>query len=399
MVTIRYYLGFFGIKFIINLFINLFSFKLLKVKRYNEFKYKDEKVLENKAKIRYLTPKFWNKAPKKITNKKIIYFPKISFLTFKKVSVYGASSFIFKDDFLIHHDLFDPIKNYCLEELQGKCWFFKNSKVLWRKRKINYNIDEAISFLDSSSFNYAHWLTEILPRIYLFRKYYNKKKIILLIDKNIHKNLLQSLKIILTDTNVIIKQVKKNHCILVNKLHTITPVGFSNHTPKKIAYKHSHGLFNQNILKEMSDFILKKVPINKNYNYKKILLSRDQDIRNVKNTKLFNSLLINLGYKKILLKNLDFLSQVQIFNNTKDIITISGASVSNMLFSKKRTRLLLIVTFKKNGPGLYYYPSMLGNKKIDLHYIFAKMNLPFLVHANLNLDFNILKNFYKRYTT
>ena len=386
---------FFKIRFAINFLINFFNFKVLKVKKYKNFKYKEEKILENKARVKYLIPKFFNKRPKKITNKINYYFPKISFLTFKKVKVYGYSSFIVKDNFLLHHDLINTNTNYCLEEFQGKCWFIKNNKVLWNQRKSDYKINEAISFLDSASFNYAHWISEILPKIYLYRKYYKTKKILLLIDKNLNKNILQSLRIVIKDTSAVIKQVNKGECILVNKLHTITPVGFSNISPKKILKKHSHGFFNQKIINEMSNFISNKIRAKEDNRYKKIFLSRDDSKRNVQNVNKFNIIIKNLGYKKILFKDLDFEDQVKIFKNAKDIIAVSGASVANMIFSPKKTRLVLIANFREYGPGLFYFPAMLGGKKIDLHYILSKKKLSFLIHKNLDLDFKTLKKFFK----
>lgn len=385
---------FFKIRFAINFLINFYIFKVLKVKKYKDFKYKEEKILENKVRIKYLIPKFFNKSPKKISNKINNYFPKISFLTFKKVKVYGHSSFIVKDNFLLHHDLFNPNTNYCLEEFQGRCWFLKNNKILWKQEKIDYKINEAISFLDSASFNYAHWMSEILPKIYLYRKYYETKKIFLLIDKNLHKNILQSLRIIIKGTNAIIKKVNRGECILVNKFHTITPVGFSNISPKKILKKHSHGFFNQKIINEMSNFISNKIRIKEDNRYKKILLSRDDSKRNVQNVNKFNTIIKNFGYKKVLLKDLDFEDQVKIFKNARDIIAVSGASVANMIFSQKKTRLVLIANFREYGPGLFYYPSMLGGKKIDLHYILSKKKLSLLIHKDLDLDFKTLKNFF-----
>ena len=385
---------FFKTRFVINFLINFFNFKVLKVKKFKNFRYKEEKILENKVRIKYLIPKFFNKRPKKITNKINYYFPKISFLTFNKAKVYGYSSFIVKDNFLLHHDLFNPNTNYCLEQFRGKCWFIKKNKIIWKQKKIDYKINEAISFLDSVSFNYAHWISEILPKIYLYRKYYKRKKVVILIDKNLHKNILQSLRIVVKGTNAIIKEVNKDECVLVNKLHTITPIGYSSHSPKNVLNKHNHGIFNQKIIDEMSNFISKKIHIKKNNLYKKILLSRDDSKRNVHNVDKFNTIITNLGYKKILLNDLDFEDQVKIFNNASDIIAVSGAAVANMIFSQKKTRLVLIANFREYGPGLFYYPTMLGNKKIDLHYIFSKEKLAFLNHKDLDLDFKTLKKFF-----
>ena len=57
------------------------------------------------------------------------------------------------------------------------------------------------------------------------------------------------------------------------------------------------------------------------------------------------------GFKSIRLSDYSFFQQALIFNNTKSIIGLHGAGLSNILFAKKNTKIIELTNYQ--WPNLY----------------------------------------------
>ena len=276
----------FQLKFYVKLVISFSKFKIYKIKKIN-FK-ENSKLLKKKQKIKNIKPKFISKPTDKIQYKIHKKFPDIKIKIIYNVKVFGQSNFIFKNnDAYYSNNFWDPKNNFCLEETSGKCLITKREKLFWPKPKKKIIIKEAISFLDSTSFNYAHWTLEIMPKIFLFSKLKINEKVIVLVDKNLHKNQYQALKLVMKKKNNI-KFVDKNECIYVEKLHTISSVGYSYHSPINPEKKHFQGIYNHSLLDDFSNYIQKEISFKmKNKKFEKIFIIRESKKRNLINQKKF----------------------------------------------------------------------------------------------------------------
>ena len=370
-------------KFFVKNFFNLFNFKIYEIKKLSFNR--SCKVLKKKEKIFTIKPKFLSNPTDKIQYKICKEFPKIQKKIINEVKVYGRSNFTFKDNTVFYSNtLWDSKKNYCLEELNGRCLLVNRNKLIWFNPKKIIKIDEAISFLDSTSFNYAHWTLEIIPKIYLFCKY-NKKKLHLLIDANLHKNFYSALKFVI-DRKVKIKLIDKNECLHIKKLHVISSSGFSCHSPIYPSKKHYHGIYNQTLLNELSKFIIQKINSNsKGKNFDKIFVTRNSIKRNLVNQNNIGKILKSVDFKIININNLNFIDQVKLYNNAKIIVSVNGASNANIIFAKSKTKYFGIVKDLKYGDGYYYWPSAFSKRKIIIN---------FLVCGNVSLINTYNNNFY-----
>jgi len=76
-------------------------------------------------------------------------------------------------------------------------------------------------------------------------------------------------------------------------------------------------------------------------NYDNIYISRQKAIsRNVINEGKIINFLSNYGFKKIILEDLTFKKQVEIFNSAKVIIAPHGAGLTNLVFCKEKTKVV-----------------------------------------------------------
>jgi len=363
-------------------FLKILKFALKNILKINKIKFysikninfnKDHKTLVKKQNISIIKPNFLSKPTDKIQYKIHKHFPDIKIKIIHDVKVFGQSNFIFKNNEVYYsNDLWDPKNNLCLEEMSGKCLILQRKKLLWPSSKKKIKIKEAISFLDSASFNYAHWTLEILPKIFLFSKFNRNKKIILLVDKNLHKNQYQALNLII-NKNHIVRYVDKNECIYVEKLQTISSVGYSYHTPLRPEKKHFHGIYSHSLLKDFSNYIIKKTNSkSKNKKFEKIFITRQSKKRNLVNQKQISETLKLKKFKIININDLNFIEQVNLYNKAKMIIGPVSASNANLIFSNSNLKYFCLLNDNEDGDGYYFWPSVISFRNIHINFLVGK---------------------------
>ena len=107
------------------------------------------------------------------------------------------------------------------------------------------------------------------------------------------------------------------------------------------------------IIKYLRSKFLKKK--NTNYNFNKIYIDRSDS--NLKHCKIINNneikkFLRSHGFKNLKLTDFNFQKQINIFRNAKLIIGPHGAGFANLVFCKKRTKVIEIKP--SNHPNRVY---------------------------------------------
>jgi capsular polysaccharide biosynthesis protein len=208
--------------------------------------------------------------------------------------------------------------------------------------------------------NYWHWVFDVLPRIFLYEKFYSLKNL----DKILVPNLKEKFQIeTLSDLGI------KNK-IIIN-------ANYYRHIKAKELYATSHpNISNLErvpywIIVSLRDrFIKMKNQTNK---FDKIYIDRADSKSNVKsfrkiiNEKEIINFLISKGFKIIKLSEFSFLEQVSIFNNAKYIIGLHGAGFANLVFCKKNTNILEIKP-KKAG-------NIIKNLSVDSNLRYSSIDL------------------------
>ena len=183
--------------------------------------------------------------------------------------------------------------------------------------------------------NYFHWLFDVLPRIFLFKKLFNLKQVDKILVPNIkYKFQYQTLKLL---------NIKKNQ-IINNESYK--------HIYGKEVYATSHPAENSEKISLILIDLLKKSFLKKIYNIKKkkiiknIYIDRSdsksqiRDYRSIINEDEIFYYLKKKGFVKIRLAELDFIEQVYLFYNANCIFGLHGAGFSNLIFCKKNTKII-----------------------------------------------------------
>ena len=203
--------------------------------------------------------------------------------------------------------------------------------------------------------NYGHWLTDVLPRIYLYNKFYSIKKIDFFLVPNYEFDYQKdTLKILGIKKEKIISSKDCRHIQAKNLYATSHPC---NHHPEKIS--------DWNI-KFLRNAFLKKKFIKNNIHFpNKIYLDRSEinlssrsNIIKYKNYRLLinedeiKCYLKKIGFEIIRPQNFRFIDQIKLFNNAEAVVSLYGAGLSNIMFCKPNTSILEIKSIKAGNEFL-----------------------------------------------
>lgn len=292
-------------------------------------------------------------------------FPGIYIAKLTSCRVRGDSGFIFTPDSLVRHDMFDARYDYTSEEFYGRlvlrpvsgfAYYFKASSVQWEENII----PEAAIFTDAVSGNYAHFLTEVLPRIHMFVKH-GPADVPLVLDSGLHRNILMALRMIAGEGRQLIELVAGEYRP-IQVLHVISPCGYipyerrpgTAHLPG-----HSDGIFSPSALGSMRDTLRAGIPDSDATIKKKVYIKRNSQYRNLINALDVEALLLESGFEIIEPEKLDFYEQVRLFSNAEVIVGATGAAFANLVFCKPDARIVIMISRHESMP--YYYWQNMAN--------------------------------------
>ena len=250
--------------------------------------------------------------------------------------------------------------------------FFLNSDSKYRFNNIN-RVDKKIIFSTSSYYtNYFHFIFEIIiPNYYYFIKYKKKLDVVTFIPfPNIKKDLIDVFenKLILVNPNSK-NSFREGICgNFVNKIDNFYPALSSNKsiiTDQFYINKKAVKIFSERIINSLKDKNLS--------NNKVAYIQRSSNLRAILNFK---------DIKKIFSKEIDFYSiedlsifnQANIFNSYNKIICPAGSALTNMIFCKPNTKILILLP-KYNLTFFHFWQYVADISNVDILYKDGKANV------------------------
>ena len=206
--------------------------------------------------------------------------------------------------------------------------------------------------MDSAA-NYFHWLCQVLPRIDLLRQHG--------VDlSEVDNFLIPSIKSKFIEESLNHFGIKKSQLIYQNEN---TDYIFSDVVVPCEANHHIH------LSKWSIEFLNNEFLVPQKFN-KKIYIHRESSNgRNIFNEEEVYSLLDSLGFVKVELENFTIQDQAAIFNAADVIISPHGASLANLIFCRKGTKVIELFNSSYFSP-LYW--NICNIKDLDYYYIQSK---------------------------
>ena len=265
-------------------------------------------------------------------------------------------------------------KNSILPKLSIDIEGIKNSSNIFKYginkfcKNFNFETVSIVSGRDAKD-NYYHWLIDVLPRVIILESELKKKKDLNLLVPDLNNSY----------------QKESLSCFFKNKQTNFISLKENKFSKfKKIVMcsnNENYEYLNFHLLSKLKNKILikaKKKKIFFNRDFKKIYISRSdaRNKRSLKNNQKIENFLIKRGFKIVVLSKFSFLEKAVIFNQAKVVLGLHGAGLANILFSKKKTKIIEITSPK--WPNMFERLSkclMLTYKKINVNKIDKKDNL------------------------
>ncbi len=325
--------------------------------------------------------------------------PNIDIYLLKDIKIQAKSTSLIKNNMIysnyfkkmeIFHDFKNPI-NQVLSSCKTKLvnLYFKKNEVI----KDEY----CIHLLSEHSSNYYHFMFEILPKFIIISDLVDKNEklssmnFIVLLDENCPHKFVEILKYFST-INYEIKFISRHNILTCHKLLFCTDLWTSLDNTKFLS-----DIINDFFVDKYAlELIKNKCKLEKIEPFRKVYFQRkNTQARYLSNTKELEILLNELDFEFILPENLSFQEQINLMNECKVMIGVSGAAFSNILFMQKNTNAI-IFSPDTIATNYYVFQSMADVTNVKLTHILTKNNFYDNIHTNSSIDINEVSSFLKK---
>jgi len=318
------------------------------------------------------------------------FFPEVYTVCLSDIMVFPATNFVISEEKIVIHDLLDLKTQNPPEELTD--YFQFNTALSKARIKLSYHfhddLDEAAHFLDAAAQNYAHWLTEILPRIALFCSIPEFAQVPLLIDDNLPQSMLQSLHLIAGEHRKVFT-LGRGIAVKVKKLHVVSVTGyvpFGFRSPSDT--KNRHGQFSPFALNCLRQMILESTTTEKPASEapKKIFIQRNSTHRSLVNQPRVMEFCVQHSFECVSPETLSFTDQVRLFSNAEAVIGATGAAFANVIFCSPSCKITILIGDHPETP-YGYWVNIAAAVGARVRYVLGQSDAP--ISGEIHRDFSI----------
>lgn len=314
------------------------------------------KVIDEQQSIRYQREQVFGEELERV---QIVDMPATYIANCKDTLIIGGSSVVVSSNGTILYDMLCHCKDYNanvtdhgLFMLTGKPYKIGSSYFYNYASKVKQTIPSGISLACNMSSNYYHFIFDCAARLTLLSKSVVSKEVPLLVDECVLA--IPSMKDVLAAMNVDGRKIiplKNNVAYVVNDLHVLSQVNriIPNTMNPTIATHRGHA-FDPNVLQEMRSYLL---PLAKKESKtpKRIFISREKCKHRKLNEDSLYPILKGYGFERLFTEEMSISEQITLFSNAEHIVASSGAALSNLLFCRPGTKVLIFISPRR--PGIY----------------------------------------------
>jgi capsular polysaccharide biosynthesis protein len=272
-------------------------------------------------------------------------FPPVSITTLRHVVVRGKSNVLTPPEAIVRHGLYDPAREIMPEAFYARLMIQADQGTAAWAPGDPFAVDympEAAVFTDGVAFNYAHWLTEVLPRIAAFVRD-APAPVPLILDSELHANLLRSVELVAPGFPL--HRLAPHELVRVGVLHMVSPTGY---VPFKLQPQPvetiEHGLFGRQALAGAVGALRAAVPGAEAAGQRpKYVIRRNSALRRILNEAAVEAALVARGFTPLEPERLSFDEQVAVYSNAGMIVGATGAAMANLVFCRPDCPVVVIM--------------------------------------------------------
>ena len=300
--------------------------------------------------VNYPPVEFWNGDPPGVKHcSNYVDYAPITLQRIENATVIGRCNFILIDGKAVHPDAYLPSRDRSPLEIYGRGGIKKNFTTLRMPCGLTQlEVDRAINLCDQTH-NYAHWITEILPKAALLANSSQYADYEFLVDDGLEDNHFESIKAVCPFAKRFVK-VPHFSKVHVKELVNISPPSYCPHQfrdfdaalRKGFQFRFSHAALN-----ELRSRLRQHYALFENGRPRDIYIQRTQFIwtwnhRYIVNIDEIEGLIDDYHIEFINLGGMSIRQQAKIFMNARSIVTPTGAALANMIFAKPGCKIVVL---------------------------------------------------------
>lgn len=373
------------------------------------------KVLSESRTIVIPGPRFVGRQPLEKTLSQVsLIEPSIEIIEAINVGVMGGTNLLFHKNFAVHPNLQNPERDVIPAEYLGFAKVDTNRKTIKLGiTKEPIYVKEAISLLGNCTGNYAHWLTETLPKLVLIDEHSDYMGVPILVDDWIHPTILSTIDLFNRHERKIV-YVGRWQTIIIEKLIDLSPTAY---TPPESRFYYKTKLlpppvsdyyifsgFSLNKLKFAAWEVTKEVksPVVSKRLYLKRPIKSTGNGRLIVNSKEVDSVIESYGFTPVSPADMSFEEQIALFKHAECVVSPIGAALINTLFSPTGCKVICLSPYYEKA-NYFYFSNFMGILGHEMYYVIgpqvATSNIvDHVVHKNYWIDLNELESALSRLT-
>lgn len=298
-------------------------------------------------------------------------FPETSVAEIPDALVQGGTNIVVANSFAIHHDLFTRAEDFTSEELHDRMELdIRAGQVLWRVLDpLPEFLEVAANFVDACAPNYAHWLTEVAPRVALFCAKREFDGVPLIVNDGLHPNIMESLFTLAARRHPIVA-LPLGRSVKVARLYLVSCAGYVPFEPRgRYVIGMSHGKFSRLAFEAVRSACFNNLQPRSTPS--RIFLRRNSGVRCLINSQEIEVLLISLGFTVVDPEKLSFAMQVQLFREAEVIIGPTGAALANIIFARCSAHIAILISRQEHFIYWYWQNIARASGK-SVHYVMGE---------------------------
>jgi capsular polysaccharide biosynthesis protein len=261
-------------------------------------------------------------------------FPAVTLTTLREVVVRGKSNMLTMPEAILRHGLIDLETDVTPDEMYSRLLMSEDRRTAEWAPSDRFNVGylpEAAVFTDWTAFNYAHWLTEVLPRVAGFVQA-RGASVPFLVDSELHPNIVRSIHLV-AGGDVVLHRLPPDHLVRIGVLHNVSPAGY---VPFKLREQQPvetipHGMFGGQGLRAMVE-VLRAAAAPAEPGRPRLFLRRQSSMRHIVNEAEIAEALESKGFVTVRPEDLSLPEQIALYSRAKMIVGATGAAFANLIF-------------------------------------------------------------------
>jgi capsular polysaccharide biosynthesis protein len=385
------------------------KYMMVPMREYRDNRRCKHQIYSQEESITVPGPKFVGEVPDELVyeNEVSVQSPRLEIVHICNPTVIGGTSFIISGTELIYPDLFDPRRDVPPVESFGLATIRPDQNdIILEVPRGTKRLYGAISLLGQCTGNYAHWLTETLPKLVILDDLPGYEDAPILIDGWIHPVFKESIELLSMYQREIV-QLERWERMSLNCMVDISPPAYvppeyrsfilSGELPVTGYDVFPFSRLALDMLRDRATAVVQDAAINSDKGKgRRLYLQRKKDscgnARNIVNMSNVEKIIQQYDFEVVDPATLSLPEQIEIFSEAGFIISPVGAALANAIFARPGCNIIALSPYYRNA-NYYYFSNLMGVLGHELHYVIGpqvgKGGHP--LHRNYRIDENALR--------